>query len=350
MRRPLPVFGLLVLWTAWAVADRDAANFFHQRAEKALRAKKFADAESDYRRALADDGSFLPPRYGLGEALLGLGRRDEAVDVFREVLAQAEKAVGDAASADLAARARKRLKDLDAGGAALDALVDAHVSVLLEIAGRWTAKDPDLAEAALREALRLKPSEKRASSMLQKMGKAPSGQWTPVFDGKSLGGWVWMNPPTWQVVDGLLVSDVKDSAVIGRSEARWKGDFDVRTEARLLEARAGGAYFALLGALKEEYVVSAFGVIDEKITLNEWSGEGHEREAFSARTKGLKRPFDPKDWNVYELQFRKDRVRALVNGEVLTTIARDPARDEGYMGMKVQNCKVAFRRIEVLQQ
>ena len=115
-----------------------------------------------------------------------------------------------------------------------------------------------------------------------------------------------------------------------------------------MEARPS-CYFALLGAVKEEYVLTALGILNEKVNWNEWDGEDREREVFSARYGGLKRPFDPKAWTVYELQFRKDRVRALVNGEVLATISRDKARDEGFVGMKVQNAKVAFRRIEVLQ-
>jgi tetratricopeptide (TPR) repeat protein len=352
-RRHLLLVFLLLLAaapTAPVWADRSAAEFFHQRAEKALRAKRYAEAEADYARALAEDATLHPARLGLGEALLGLGRRDAAVECFRAVAAEAEAGRAQAPAADLVAKARKRLKELDAAGAALDALVDAHVASLIDVAGRWAGKDPDLAEAALRDVLRLRPSEKRASSMLEKMGKAPSGQWTAAFDGKSLTGWVWMNPPTWQVTDGTLVADVRDAAVIGRSEGRWKGDFDVRMEARLLEARAGGTYFALLGALKEEYVLTAFGIHDEQVALKEWHGESREREVFAARHAGLKRPFDPKDWNVYELQFRKDKIRAVVNGEVLSTIGRDPVRDEGHVGLKVQNCKVAFRRIDVLQQ
>src|SRR5262245_63548442 len=77
---------LLVCLAATAFADRETALFSTKRAEKSLAAKKFDEAESLYRKALEEDGTYLPAHYGLAQALVGLGRSGPAIEELRRFL------------------------------------------------------------------------------------------------------------------------------------------------------------------------------------------------------------------------------------------------------------------------
>ena len=54
-----------------------------------LKTRRYDDAVTEFRRALAIDPTYVEPYYNLGIVLLAFGRRAEAVDVFRQGLAQA---------------------------------------------------------------------------------------------------------------------------------------------------------------------------------------------------------------------------------------------------------------------
>ncbi len=61
----------------------------------------------------------------------------------------------------------------------------------------------------------------------------------------------------------------------------------------------------------------------------------------------MKKPFNVFEWNTYELRFRSREVIALVNGDEIGREERPEWRPGGFVGILVQNLKVAFRKIEV---
>ena len=63
----------LLLSPSAALADRATAEFQVSRGEKALQEKAWSRAGEFYRKALAEDPTLLPARYGLAQALLGEG-------------------------------------------------------------------------------------------------------------------------------------------------------------------------------------------------------------------------------------------------------------------------------------
>ena len=94
----------LCLWavlTAFAVAglnaraDRETAEYFTKRGDKSLRAKEWDKAEESFRRALKEDESFLPARYGLAEALIKGGKQSAGVLELRRLIEDAEKTTPD---------------------------------------------------------------------------------------------------------------------------------------------------------------------------------------------------------------------------------------------------------------
>ena len=116
---------VLVAASFHALADRDSAKYFEERADKALRAKEWGEAEQGYRKALTEDPTYHPARYGLGEALLGAGQRDAAVAEFRKFVTDAKSTtpLPDGWAAVIQ-KAEKRLEGLDVAGNELRALVD----------------------------------------------------------------------------------------------------------------------------------------------------------------------------------------------------------------------------------
>src|SRR5687767_13354459 len=180
---------LLAIVCGWADADRESSQFFVQRAEKALGARNWAEAEQHYRRALEEDPTNLPARHGLGEALLGAGQRGPGVEELRRFCEEASKANPLPPTwSGLLTKARKRLAELDVVGNELEKIVTDHAAALMAFAGRWKDKDRDAAGRALVQLLALRPGHAKATELLESLGSEPGVVWTPIFNGKDKEG------------------------------------------------------------------------------------------------------------------------------------------------------------------
>src|SRR5688572_15065244 len=112
-RTPLAAMLLALALAGGAAADRETAEFVAQRADKALQAKSWAEAESLYRKALEEDATLLRARMGLGEALLGSGQRAAGIAELRRFVDEASAVTPlPSALAAQVAKARTRLADL----------------------------------------------------------------------------------------------------------------------------------------------------------------------------------------------------------------------------------------------
>jgi tetratricopeptide (TPR) repeat protein len=339
---------VLALAAGAALADRETAQFTAGRADKALAAKKWEDALGLYRKALDEDATYLPARYGLAQALVGSGASAQAVEELRAFV-DAVRAT-DPPPAEwktLLAKAEKQLADLDASGAALQKLLDQFADDAASLAEKWLTKDPAFAERTLRRGLRLKPGHAKSAQLLEKLGKSASSEVISLFDGKSLKGWEFANPPIWQVIDGEIVGDVRDAATYTRSERRFEGDYDVRLEARRIEEHPGPTWYGVLPAWTAEENCYDLGNLGRKIVWFEGLGKGKDRDIVNVPYEDLKTPFDPQKWNLFELRIRGGKATALVNGEVVGEDQVPATRKGGFIGLKVQDVKAAFRKIEV---
>lgn len=329
-------------------ADRAAAEFYAQRGEKALRDKDWATAAEQLRKAIEEDERYAPAHGALGEALLGAGDRAAGLAALRKAVAIADetKPVPPAWAAALA-RFRKRLAELDTSGVALDKLADRYVVDLLAFGEKWVSRDPETAASALKDLQRLRPSDPRVKVLAAKIEKAEAAMWVPLFNGRDKTGWDWLDAREWFVAYGALVGEVEKKAMVAKAKVSYDGDFDVRAEVRIVKRYGPGASFALLGAWKAEYHHASFGILGENLVYEEEAGPRVVDTKLQLKPSAATPPFDPESWTVYELRFRGESVFAAVNGVVVGTFPRLPARDRGAVGIRIQHVVAHFRRIEV---
>ena len=338
----LLVTALLLLAVATPVlADRETATFFTDRGEKALKADDAPGAQEQFQRALEEDATYAPARFGLARALIAAEMREDGVTELKRAVAELG---GDPAWKATLQSARKLLDDIDKSGAQLRSMIDAHVTDLVAFAKKWSKKDEDTAVGALRAALALSPGHPKASQMIESLGLSAKGPPESLFDGISTAGWMELAAPHWKVADGAIVGDVKDAAYIARSERMLEGDFDVLMEARLAEAYEGPSYFALAPAYDGQDGHYSFGLLKGKLLFQDDVDADTDREVYNANPA---HDFEPEDWHVYELRFRGKQVTALLDGvEVAVDTERSDARKRGFVGLKCQHCRFEVRRIE----
>jgi len=327
--------------------DVDALDLVDD-ADKALAAGKPAAAETLYRRAIEKAAGCLPARRGLGDALLAQEKVQEAIVAFRQVLrdAAADPAMPSAWAAHVTA-AQRQLTERDAHGRELEQAVDEHVKVLLRLVTRHKASDPELADRMLDTILTLRPTHEKALEMRGRMAAAGARK-EALFDGKQIADWDGGRSKWWSVVDGVIVARTKGLATYIRTQKQLEGEFDVLMEARITQRGGDVPFIALLGAWKAEFNHTRFGVLGDAVMWFEHHEEGKKDQVYREDLERLKKPFDPAQWNVYELRFRKEHIQALVNGEKLHEIPRTEMRDRGYVGILAQDCDAEIRRVEVL--
>jgi tetratricopeptide (TPR) repeat protein len=332
-----------------AHADRETALFSAGRGDKALAAKKWDEAETHYRKAIEEDETFLPARYGLAQALVGAGKSAPAIEVLRKFVddAHAETAPMPADWKALVAKAEKQLTDLDAAGAALQKIQNAYVEQLVDFAQRWLAKDPVTAETALRRVLKMHPGHPKAVQLLEKAGRSTANEIVELIDGKSTAGWDGAEPPTWSITDGNLQGHVQTGAYFARTLRTFDGDFIVRCEARVLDEYAQPVFFAMQVCGQGDHDYYSLGVLRGKLVWSDEQGPDKGRDIVSIPPTDLKQQFDPRQWNTYEVRVSGKSSVALVNGEEIGHEERPEWRKGGFLGLKVQDVKVQFRKIQV---
>jgi tetratricopeptide (TPR) repeat protein len=350
MRAKLVATLLCLLAVDAALADRETAQFQSGRGDKALAAKKWDDAEACYRKALDEDATFLPARYGLSQALVAEGKTAPAVVELRAFLDAAHaQAALPAEWKTLLVKAEKQLVDLDAAGAALEKITDGYVAELLDLASRSLSKNPELAESLLKRVCSLRPGNAKAVDLLAKIGKTPRSETIDLFDGKDKDGWDAPDDPRWEALDGNFVGSARGQSIHLRTVRCFDGEFDVRMEARLVEDFADGPLlFAIRPCWKSITECYSLGVLRGRV---EWweIAEGYKdhRLVVSLAPTDLKKPFDVKQWNAYELRVRAKDVTALINGDVVATEPRPAGRKDGFVALQVQHARVAFRKVQI---
>lgn len=329
-----------------ASADRAAAEFFSQRGEKATREKDWTGAQTAYRKALEEDATFLPAQLGLAESLLGAGDKGAGVEELRKMI-EAADALSPVPPAWVAAvsKARKRLTEVDAAGAQLDQIADKYVADLLASTDRWLVKDPDGAGLSLREAARVRPDHPRVKALLDKLAKADAAAWTQLFNGKDKAGWLWLDASEWGVIQGNLVGNSPNRALLAKSQLSFRGDFDVRMEMRVVE-KFKDSMFVLMAAVKADARCSAFGLMGDLIGWEEEFDPSRHETKWNSRPSELPKPVDVMQWVTYEMRFRGNQCFAVINGDVVATLPRDPDRNDGAIGLRLQGVKVQVRKVE----
>jgi tetratricopeptide (TPR) repeat protein len=329
----------LALSASPASGDRETAEFFAKRAEKLLQGGDAAGATEQYRRSLAEDDGYLPAHVGLGDALSASGSKSEAAAAYRAALAVADRTKPlPTGWAELAARARKSLAAADAGGVTLERIRQQYADALVSLADRWKAKDPPLAERALRLAVDAVPGHAAATERLE--GFVGKGV-VVVFDGKAFDGFTPKpDDDTWKIADGILRGGLARKAKGLLTERIFDADLDVRMEARLVKKLGDSPKLGIVAAGTSKHEGLLFGAFDDTLILDDLKDESNRLRLWTGIIRNLKPACDPTQWTKYELRLRGAEISLLVNGVLLRKEKRPPERARGTVGVHVQDAVV----------
>lgn len=349
MRRALlAILFLAVAFCLPVAADMDEALDLLDEGDDALKAKDYAAAGEHYRAALEAEGTCLPARFGLGEALLATEDIPGAVVAFRQVVRQAHGDAGiPAAWRKFVSRAQRRLKEHDKHGQELEALVDAHITKVMKVALKYRSADPDLADRALEIVLALRPEHKRACEVRAKMAEQGARK-EKIFDGKQIADWDGGRGQWWSVEDGVIVSETKGVATFTRNQKEIEGNFDVIMEARIAKVHDSAPFLALLAAWKSDDEHTRLGTLSGALAWYERRGKDDVERVFRKDARRLAKPYDPSKWTTYELRYREKWIHALINGREVHKVKRPKERTGGYVGILSQGCRGEVRRLDIL--
>lgn len=199
-----------------------------------------------------------------------------------------------------------------------------------------------------------------------------AGPWTPLFNGKNLGGWESIGTGVWTVLeDGTLVGqrDLTKAkwAPSEKENKAWRdnqawlytikeyGEFDLRLE---YWVRYGGNS----GVSIRDMSRAKYGVISPPDYTRTPSKTAYEIQISnhypdkhptgSIYNLAVAKTGAQKDdqWNTMEIQSRNESIRVLVNGQLVAEHAGDPARSKtGPIGLQLhdQYSVVMFRNIKL---
>ena len=186
---------------------------------------------------------------------------------------------------------------------------------------------------------------------------------TPLFDGKTLNGWVLMNGHGrgYLVEDGVIVCP-EDGGGNLFTEKEY-GDFILRLEWRLWEAGNNGVGIRAPLEGDAAYAGMEIQILDDeaevyqKMPIRPEQYTGSVYDVFAARRGFVRRNGQ---WNTYEIQAQGRRVKVTLNGEVITDVnlddAKDPkvlhkhpglARTSGHVGFLGHSTRVEFRNVRI---
>lgn len=350
--------GLLVAAALLSTLRADAgddvvAQAAYDAGNEALKGKYYAAAREKFERALEEDPQLVEAWCGIGLAQAGEGKEDEALASLRKGLGLLE-AVAPLEKSRLAMyeAALDKLGDLSSRDAELTKLMRKQADTLLGLGKKYASKDADAAAKALFQAIRLAPENTRVAKMIDDLKAEARGHSVSLMTGALKGMWSWIDPPEWSYEGGIISGDVKDAAMLVKSDRVWSGDYDVLVEARLVDTypKAGAAFFAVMPAWVKDTPTAKFGVLSGKV---HWQDQMNPDDKDS--TDLLDMPvqdvegggIDPKEWNTYEVRLRGRDMSVYVNGKKLAEAKRPKERTGGHVVLLVQLCKAEFRRVEV---
>jgi tetratricopeptide (TPR) repeat protein len=334
--------GLIAFPVARASADRVAAEAHYGIAQKARESGDLEQAEAALRKAVDEDAAYLPARLALGEALLARGNMQEGIAEMRAAGALAADPAASAAWPNEAARARKRVQELEATAAALAAKVEKHVAECVALAARWAEKDPDLARRALRRALRLVPEHADASERLKELTPVPKGETTALFLSQE-------GLEHFGLMDGWKIEGGNVSVASGlNGGGLWvrtpvSGDFDFRAEARLVEG-LGHPLTLGLSVIHGVGDISSFAYREGKVKWEELPPDKHT-VVFEHEPSAV--GYDPTAWTPFEMRFRGTNAEAWLNGKRVGQVSRRNPSGSVMLALRWQQAKVEYRRVEM---
>jgi len=188
---------------------------------------------------------------------------------------------------------------------------------------------------------------------------ADAGEWTALFDGKTLNGWT--NPYKWgkaSVVDGEIHLITTKSKFF-LTTAKQYADFIFEVEVKMPEGKSNSG-FMFRCHRKPNKVFGYQAEVDP--SARKWSGglydEGRrgwlypnkkKKETIAAFRKNAGETFKRDDWNKYRIECVGDSLKISVNG-VMTTDFKDATDTQGFLALQHHGEKgkiYRFRNIRI---
>jgi tetratricopeptide (TPR) repeat protein len=244
--------------------DPDVADFLLKKAQKALRAKDYAEAESSFRRAMEEMSPFPDAAYGLGETLEKLDRNLDAIAAYQrchdEVAAQADSPASARSLQRKAAHAIARLQRRFADLAKID---KDFIDRCMAFGRKYGDTNPAQARLAYEAVLGIDPAHASAKAALERLPSAPKREQpappspaAPKPWGKSLivsddlEAWSPGLAKEWSCSAGVVTGDVpdRDGKLNWLDDREFEENYALRVRFRVVhvhdeDRRAFGVFF-----------------------------------------------------------------------------------------------------------
>lgn len=181
-------------------------------------------------------------------------------------------------------------------------------------------------------------------------------EFTPLFNGQDLSGWVIENNAAFSVRDGLLV--VNKGTGWLRSAGSY-GDAIFHLDFRFLEDEANSGIFVRTAATSKKdksgwpdngYQIQCMDTLKPPrhvASIIPYGGEGFTDEHHESDLDKIKQVYrGPREWNTYEITCRGEELTVKLNGVVVTK-AWNIKNTRGHVGIQAENGLLEFRNLGI---
>ena len=336
---------LLLLLVVPGHADEETALFFVKKARDAVVHEDYVKAEHWCKRALSEEKDYAPALLALAEIAEARHDREGTVKHLEACIAQDGKGLSDK-ERDAVAKARSRLKKIDAARFEFQRLANQYVKKLLALARREAKRKPKLARECWRNVLLVDPKNEEAAGHLGPADVKPQ-EGTPLFNGKDLEQWAG-SAPAWTVKDGHLFGRVPDAANVNRHKQPVKGNYSVICEMRVLEDIGDDPLFGIMFGLRGSYDHFGFWIWPDDWRLEHQTGERERAELARKTFRTHKAKYDRFAWNTYRIDVDGKKITGFVNGNKLWSTSGAIRSLDGHVGCWVQEQSVEIRSFRLI--
>ncbi len=184
----------------------------------------------------------------------------------------------------------------------------------------------------------------------------PEAEFVSLFNGQDLSGWLG-DPRLWTVVDGVIVGSTEQTKLTHNSFLSTRtsySDFVLRASVKLLNGNSGIQFrgeqfpdYVVKGYQADIAVEKYFGMLyDEggRGIMEYWKSMTPQEQADINSVARLD------DWNLYEIHCQGDRIKMILNGQVVCEIEDPEGASEGIIALQLHTgdpMQVMFKDIEV---
>ena len=166
---------------------------------------------------------------------------------------------------------------------------------------------------------------------------ATSSEWVPLFDGKTLQGWVKQGDTNWQVVNGTITVDQGKSSLL-TTEKKYE-NYELKLEFKAAVGTNSGIF--LNSAVKVKSAATDCYEINIADPANPFPTGSIVKHV---KIEGMG---EKNEWRSYHLKVLNGTVTIILDGKKLYEYTANPARPAGVIGLQKNKGRISFRNIEI---